>query len=619
MKPTSAPVLVALLATLATPAALAQGVVVQDIYLKASNTDMSDQFGAAVAASGATLVVGAGGEDSAALGIDGDEADNTAPGAGAAYVFVESAGVWSHQAYVKASNTGAADGFGAALAIDGDTLVVGAKGEDSSAAGVGGSQGLDDLQDAGAVYVFVRSGATWTQQAYLKASTPDAGDFFGQAVAIHGDTLVVGAPGEDSAASGIGGSEADNTATNSGAVYVFRRSGATWSQEAYLKAPEVDAFDEFGGALALSGDTLLVGAALEDGGTTGVGGDPALDTLNGSGAAYVYTRQGTTWSLEAYVKASNTGIGDRFGSRVDLDGDLAVVGAAFEDSAALGVDGDGSDDSGTSTGAAYVFERAGTTWSQVAYLKASNTQDNDQFGGSVAVSAGRVVVGAAGESAQTYGVNGYQGDNKMQSAGAAYLFEREAGPFAQTAYLKVAYPNGQDAFGKPLALAADRLVVGAPFESSEATGVGGNQTLNGSYQSGAAYAFDLAAPCGSVRYGVFDSVNSADLYSFDQPTSPSPIKLRMSGFRNAGTALLVFAPAAASVPNFLGGTLYIDLATFSSSALFPTPIAGGSGQLNLSVPPGAGGALVYLQAAMLDATKPGGWAFTNGLELSVCP
>ena len=162
-------------------------------------------------------------------------------------------------------------------------------------------------------------------------------------------------------------------------------------------------------------------------------------------------------------------------------------------------------------------------------------------------------------------------------------------------------------------------MVGAPYEESCATGVDGNQTLNGSYQTGAAFAFDLAAPCGSIRYGDYDAVNSADIYSFDQPTSPSPIKLRLSGFRNAGTALVALSPAPASVPGFLGGTLLLDLATFSPSSLFLTPIANGSGQLNLNVPPGAGGAVVYLQAAMVDATKPGGWAFTTGLELSVCP
>src|SRR5262249_19250367 len=141
-------------------------------YLKASNTDGSDELGWSVAlsADGLTLAVGAPFESSMATGIDGDQADNSAPDAGAVYVFIRTGATWTQQAYIKASNTHANEGFGfsVALSADGSTLAVGALEESSAATGVNGDQVDDSAPDAGAVYVFTRSGATWNQQAYIK-------------------------------------------------------------------------------------------------------------------------------------------------------------------------------------------------------------------------------------------------------------------------------------------------------------------------------------------------------------------------------------------------------------------------------------------------------------------
>jgi len=142
----------------------------------------------------------------------------------------------SQGAYLKASNTGAFDWFGWSVAVSGGTVVVGAKGEDSSATGVNGDQTNDLEENSGAAYVFTRSGATWSQQAYLKASNTGAGDNFGWSVAIDNDTIVVGAAYEDSNATGVNGPQDNNDDSTSGAAYVFTRSGTTWSQQAYLKA-----------------------------------------------------------------------------------------------------------------------------------------------------------------------------------------------------------------------------------------------------------------------------------------------------------------------------------------------------------------------------------------------
>src|SRR5690349_9185924 len=149
---------------------------VQQGYLKASNTNANDQFGYLIAFSGDTLVVGAPQEGSNATGVNGDQANNSAPNAGAVYVFTRTGGVWTQQAYLKASNTDANDQFGVSVALSGDTLAVGAMFEDSNATGVNGNQADNSAPGAGAVYVFTRTGGVWTQQAYLKASNTDAND-----------------------------------------------------------------------------------------------------------------------------------------------------------------------------------------------------------------------------------------------------------------------------------------------------------------------------------------------------------------------------------------------------------------------------------------------------------
>ena len=367
----------------------------QQAYLKASNTDAYDNFGDSVAVCGDTVVVGAPWEDSSATGVGGNQDDNNALDAGAAYVFVRSGTAWSQQAYLKASNAGAVDGFGGSVAVSGDTVVVGASNEDSS---------------AGAAYVFVRSGTAWSQQAYLKASNPGASDRFGISVAVSGDTVVVGAHWEDSSATGVGGKQDDNNALEAGAAYVFVRSGTAWSQQAYLKASNAGAGDGFGFSVAVSGDTVVVGASGEDSGATGVGGNQDDNNASFSGAAYVFVRSGTTWSQQAYLKASNPGAGDEFGSSVAVSGDTVVVGARDEGGSA------------SDAGAAYVFVRSGTAWSQQAYLKASRTDVDDSFGCSVAVSGDTVVVGAQREDSNAAGVNGDDSNNDVDDAGAAYVF-----------------------------------------------------------------------------------------------------------------------------------------------------------------------------------------------------
>ena len=396
----------------------------QQAYLKASNTDASDYFGRNLALSGdgSTLAVSAS-EDSIATGIGGNQADNSCDGAGAVYVFVrDGQNEWSQQAYVKASNTNANDVFGDGLALSGDgsTMAVGASLEASSATGIGGNQSDNSAPNAGAVYVFVRNGQNeWSQQAYLKASNSGEDDLFGISVALSGDgsTLAVGAIWEDGSATGMVGTQA----INAGAVYVFVRDGNNnWSQQAYVKASNAEAHDHFGYSVALSGDgsTLAVGADNE--------GDEVGISVTLAGAVYVFVRDGQNeWSQQAYLKASNTDASDHFGYSVALSGDGSTLAVgAYEGSSATGIGGNQADNSATDSGAVYVFERDGqNTWSQQAYVKASNSGGDDQFGSSVALSGdgSTLAVGALWEDGSATGIGGNQADDS-NDAGAVYLY-----------------------------------------------------------------------------------------------------------------------------------------------------------------------------------------------------
>jgi hypothetical protein len=470
-------------------------------YFKASNTDLNDAFGSvALSGDGNTLAVGAPFEDSTARGINGDQG-NGLPDAGAVYVFARLGGVWVQQAYVKASNTGVGDQFGFAVALsgDGNTLAVGAFGEDSDATGINGNQNHNQAMDSGAVYVFVRSGGTWSQEAFVKASNTDPNNLFGVAVALSadGNTLAVGSHREDSGATGVNGNENDNSALSSGAVYVFTRSAATWSQQAYLKASNTDSNDAFGAHVALSadGNTLAVAAESEDSAATGVNGNQSDDSATSAGAVYVFARAAAVWTQEAYVKASNAEAADVFGAALALsgDGNTLAVGARSERSSATGINGSQSDNSASGAGAVYVFTRSGGSWMQEAYVKASNTKALNVFGGSVALSGdgNTLAIGADQESSAATGINGNQNDTSAFVAGAVYVFTRTGGVWSQQAYVKAPNTGASDRLGNTVALSADgrTLAAAAIGEASSATGINGNQADNSMSFAGAVYLF----------------------------------------------------------------------------------------------------------------------------------
>jgi hypothetical protein len=288
----------------------------QQAKILAPDGAAGDWFGHSVAISGTTVVIGARTDDASATKLD----------SGSAYVYTRSGATWSQQAKLTASDTGGGDTFGHAVGIAGETIVVGANNDNFEPA---------PASAKGSAYVFVRSGTTWSEQKKLMATDATTDDRFGSAVAIAGDTVLVGAKYDDK----------DTAKTNSGSAYTFTRAGTAWTQQAKLEAADSTKDDFFGHSVALSGDTAIIGAF----------GDKVIDT--NSGSSYVFTRLGTSWTEQSKVTPLDAAKGDKFGSSVALAGDMAIIGAQFDDEGGL-----------VDRGAAYVFEYVGCTGSQQQVL-----------------------------------------------------------------------------------------------------------------------------------------------------------------------------------------------------------------------------------------------------------
>jgi hypothetical protein len=454
------------------------------LYAKASNAEQEDRFGNSLAASGDTLVVGAPFEDSGSQVVDGDESDDSAQAAGAVYVFRFVDGDWVQEAYLKASNAGQNDGFGASVAIDGEVIVVGADSEASAAVGVDGDEDDNSLPGAGAAYVFRRTADTWTQEAYLKASNPGEQDHFGSSVGISGNRIVVGAPRESSDSDTIDSGELDDSAGSAGAAYVFERTVA-WEQTAYLKASNSDAGDQFGTSVAIDGERVVVGAPKERSNAEGPNGDQDDNSFTDAGAAYVFKPSETGWVQETYLKPLGTEEYMDFGAAVALSGTIAVVTAPAE--------GDGAD---WWIGRAFVFSRSGAYWSVEANLRASNAHRYAWFGSSVAIDGDTIVIGAHGEASNATGVDGDDTNQECTDAGAAYVFQGTDG-WEQAHYLKrttAPVCGAQDVlgdrFGAEVALTSTYAAIAVPGDDSSATGLNGDGTDRSAPESGGAHVFE---------------------------------------------------------------------------------------------------------------------------------
>jgi hypothetical protein len=423
--------------------------IIQKAYLKASNTEGNDHFGQSIAIDKDILVVGAPGEDSQWSGVNVDQTDNQSPDSGAVYIFRRNLGNWTQEAYIKPSCNTPGMTFGFSVAVKDDTVVVGSPKRTYDL-----PCGFSSVPSTGAIYVFRKVGS-WAQNAVLKAPSQTAYDSFGFSVAISSGWIAVGMPNDDSEAVGVYNYMSDptlyswaytrNSGADTGAVFVLKRNISPTNQSfdwyAFIKASS--AARAFGSTLSLDGDQLVVGG---------------VDRVE------VFQASNLVWSKDTQLVSSNYESEDQFGASVAISSNTVVVGAPYEDSRALGVNGDGNDNSALNSGAAYVFYRLGSSWVQQAYLKASNTQQGDHFGSAVSISGDLVLVGARGEDSGAAGVNGDSNDNSSLNSGSAYVFTRDGTSWTQQAYLKPSNTGSSDYFGSVAAISGDSMLVGADFE-----------------------------------------------------------------------------------------------------------------------------------------------------------
>ena len=344
----------------------------------------------------------------------------------------------------------------------------------------------------------------WYQEAYIKAANSDSNDYFGQAVSIDGDTLAVGADQESSNQTTItNGTTAsgDNSNSNSGAVYIYKRAGSSWTQEAYVKSVNTNLNHKFGGNVSLNNDTLVVGATGERSNQTTITNGPTADAYNFhslSGAVYVYKRTGVNWAQQAYIKSSNNDTFDLFGTSISIHADTLAVGASGEDSNLTTITngaGSSANDSNSASGAVYIYKRTGNNWAQQAYIKASNSEADDAFGIKVSLQNDTLsVAGVNEDSNQTTITNGTtsSGDNSNAESGAVYIYKRSGNNWAQEAFIKASNNESNDRFGSSISINNDLLAVGATGEDSNQTTITNGTTgsgNNGLADSGAVYIY----------------------------------------------------------------------------------------------------------------------------------
>jgi hypothetical protein len=353
------------------------GVWTQQAYLKPNNAASGDYFGVSLAISGDTIFVGTPRQNTAA-------AVSTATRPGSVFVFTRANDTWSQTQELTPADVDATDAFGISVDVDVDTMVAGAFNDSVSAGaayvysrsgstwtqkqrltprtrpqlGLFGSmvkisgdtlaiaaqEDSEDVYRAGAVYLFQRMGDQWIEKQRITADPPSSGAQFGWAIALRGDTLLAGSP------------QLTEGNDKPGDVRVFERTNGEWAQTAVMTNPVAGQHDGYGVRIALAEDALLIGAYAEGGGTRGLHGDPSVQGLSGSGAAYLYSRTSEGWKLSTYLKASNPGGNAHFGIDVALTPERAYVGAYADSSGGKGIDPQITDERSDTSGGVYVFQ-----------------------------------------------------------------------------------------------------------------------------------------------------------------------------------------------------------------------------------------------------------------------
>ncbi len=503
----------------------------------APDAESFDNFGLHMALDGDTLAVGSPFDDDVAVD------------AGSVYVYVRSGGSWSLQAKLTAFDAATGDLFGETLSLDGDDLIVGAYQDDQPT-----------KTDAGAAYVYRRTGTTWNFVQKLVASDGSNTDWFGASVDIDGDYAVVGAPQND--VTGVG--------TDVGTLYVFQRVAGVWSQVALLLASDAATNDRLGYSAAISGTTLVGSAPFEN--TVG---------LNG-GSVYVFTDPGTGWVQQQKLNPALSGVSTQLGRGkpgLDIEGDrLIACGYA---STVSGV---------SQAGAVWVYDRSGSVWTEQTRLTAASPTTSAWFGWAARLDGDRVAVGAMRESIGT-----------PINAGSAYLFINSGGTWAQYGRWIASVPVFGDGLGHSIGLAGDTIAAGCRYDDPGAT-----------TDAGSVYVFDYDGAWTDLGGALAGTSGAPQLDGSGLLLFGSPGALTLSNAAPSATSILFTSFANTPTP-FKGGLL-VTLPIVFQLTLITSPAGGWSLPWPSWPANGPSGFDVYYQTAIVDGGAVQGVALSNALQ-----
>jgi len=478
---------------------------------------------------------------------------------------------WEEVQKLLASDGSEDDQFSKSVSIDGEVMVIGAYKDDN-----------DYGTDAGSVYVFRYDGAMWVEEAILLASDGEAYDWFGISTSIDGDVIVIGADHDD-----------DN-GSNSGSAYVFRYDGSMWIEEAKLLASDGVSHDRFGVSVSIGGDTIAIGAYLDD------------DNDINSGSAYVFQYDKSTWVEKIKLIASDGRAFDQFGITIAIDGDVILVGACTDayygdwyssayvfrhdgyqwieeailcssdsyddfgislsiDDHAIVVGAFHAEDNGYQSGAAYVFRYDGSDWVEETKLLASDGSISDLFGYSVSIDGDVIVVGAFGDDEI----------GCWSPTGSAYVFRYYGSTWVEEVKLLASDRVSDDRFGETVSVDGNVIVVGAYGDDD-----------SGEW-SGSAYVFNLTQcptlsispdPLIAGEYGLFEGTNL-------NPNEDAYLAYSLEGY------------GSANVPQL---NITLDLAQAIRVKTMRTADSSGYAFVNLSIPPHASGLDIWFQACQYE-------------------
>ena len=450
----------------------------------AADRGAADQFGIAVSLDGEYAVFGA-------LEDDEDEnGNNTLNNAGAAYVFKKNVnGNWEQLQKIVAQDREIFDFFGSSVAMAGNTLIVGSPSEDDD------ENGNNAMQLSGSAYIFEKDGnGTWHQVQKIVASDRSEESYFGNAVAIDGDRLVVGSFRNEP--------QGEPSGSNYGAAYVFEKnSNGVWQEVEKLIAPDAAPGDIFGYSVAISNNTVLIGAYTESEDPNG------NNTLQAAGSAYFFERAGNgNWDFAQKIVPSDRRALDQFGFSLSLLGNRSLISAITQDYDASG------NNNITDTGAAYLFERNSSgVWIETQKIAASDRDFNDQFGSSVSLGPSRLVVGARFEDEDP------NGNNPLSVAGSAYVFQKMTnGDWQEIQKIVASDREAADAFATSVSISGNTICLGAPLEDDD---VNGNNELP---DAGSAYFFS------DPTLGISGAENTSPMVYYPNPTK-SEVFINTSG------------------------------------------------------------------------------------------